>query len=177
MIKGFDKGVLGMGLNQWKTVRVAPADGYGVFLTERINLTETLPMHSEIPRLNFSEIYGEDPIPNKVVVEPWWGWNVQVIDVTQDTVSLLTLPAINSTVFPYGWETKVVDINGSADGGVGRITVRHYPNSGGNITWQNVAANITDMTSTYVDITYNAVTDNSLATQDLYFSIRITHIS
>jgi hypothetical protein len=102
---------------------------------------------------------------------------VQVIDVQRDTVTLLTLPAINSSVFPYGWETKVVDINGSADGGAGRITVRHYPTSAANITYERLPATITDLTSDHVDITYNHVSDNPLALVDLYFSIRIAHIA
>ncbi len=177
MIAGFDRGVIGMGLDQWKTVRVPPADGYGKLETLRINLTESFPMHRVMPILNFTLTYGEDPAPNKVVVEPWWGWNVQVTDVQGDNVSLLTLPAINASVFPYGWETKVIDVNGSADGGMGRITVRHYPTSAVNVTYQRLAATITDLTPDHVDITYNDVTGNPLALVDLYFSIRIVHIA
>jgi len=177
MIKGFDAAVVGMGVGQSKTVRVPPAEGYGKFETTRVNLTETFPMRYTIPGLNFTLTYGEDPFPNKVVVEPFWGWKVQVLSIDRDTVSLMTLPEMNSTLFPYGWETRVVEVNGSADGGVGRITVRHYPGTGGNATYRGMRAEVTTLSQSYADLSYNLNTGNVLATQDLYFSIRVVSIS
>ena len=177
MIKGFDTAVVGMGLGQSRTIRVSPADGYGKFETTRVNLTETFPMHFTLPALNFTITYGEDAVPNKVVTEPYWGWKVQVLSVDRDTVSLMTLPEINSTLFPYGWETKVLEVNGSANGGIGQITVRHYPGTGGNVTVRGMKTDITSLTPTYADLSYNLNTGNVLATQDLYFSIRVISIS
>jgi FKBP-type peptidyl-prolyl cis-trans isomerase 2 len=177
MIKGFDTAVVGMGAGQSKTIRVPPAQGYGKFGTMRVNLTETFPMRLTMPRLNFTITYGEDAMANKVVTEPYWGWKVQVLSVDNENASLMILPEINSTLFPYGWETKVVDVNGSADGGIGRITVRHYPGTGGNLTVRGMKAEIVELTTTYADLSYNLVTGNELATQDLYFSIRVVSIS
>jgi FKBP-type peptidyl-prolyl cis-trans isomerase 2 len=177
MIKGFDTAVVGMGAGESKTIRVPPALGYGKFETTRVNLTETFPMRFTLPRLNFTITYGEEAMANKVVVEPYWGWKVQVLSVDGDTVSIMVMPEINSTVFPYGWETKVVDVNGSADGGIGRITVRHYPGTGGNVTVRGMSAEVAELTTTYADLSYNLNTGNALATQDLYFSIRIVSIS
>jgi len=177
MIKGFDTGVLGMGAGQSKTIRVIPADGYGKLETTRINLIESFPMHRDIDQLNFTITYGEAPYPNKVVTEPYWGWKVQVLDVTRDKVTLLTIPDLNSTIFPYGWETKVTEVNGDADGGAGRITVRHYPGTGGNVTYRGMKAEITSLAAGYADLTYNLNTGNPLAIQDLYFSVRIVSIS
>jgi len=176
MIKGFDAAVVGMGAGQSKTIRVPPEEGYGVFETTLVNLTETFPMHKTMPRLNFTITYGEEPVANKVVLEPWWGWKVQVVDSGPETVSLMTLPEINSTLFPYGWETRVVEVNGSADGGIGRITVRHYPGTGGNVTVRGMKAEVTELTPTAASIKYNLSTGNVLATQDLYFSIRVVSI-
>jgi FKBP-type peptidyl-prolyl cis-trans isomerase 2 len=177
MIKGFDAAVVGMGKGQSRTIRVMPADGYGKFGTQRVNLTETFPMHFTLPRLNFTFTYGEDAVANKVVVEPFWGWKVQVLSAGADTVSLMILPEVNSTLFPYGWETKVVEVNGSADGGVGRLTVRHYPGTGGNVTVRAMAAEIIELTAAHADLSYNLNTGNVLATQDLYFTIRVVSIS
>jgi len=177
MIKGFDDAVVGMGLGQSKTIRVPPAEGYGKFETLRVNLTETFPMKKTMPRLNFTITYGEDPAPNKVVTEPYWGWKVQVVDIGEETVSLMTLPEIDSTIFPYGWETKVIDINGSADGGIGRITVRHYPGTGGNVTVRGMKTDILSLTPAYADLSYNLATGNDLATQDLFFIIRVVSIA
>jgi FKBP-type peptidyl-prolyl cis-trans isomerase 2 len=177
MIKGFDAAVVGMAKGQTKTVRVPPALGYGRFDTQRVNLTETFPMHFTLPGVNFTVTYGEAPVPNKVVVEPFWGWKVQVLAVDAEKVSLMILPEINSTLFPYGWETKVVEVNGSVDGGVGRVTVRHYPGTGGNVTVRAMKAEITSLTDAYADLSYNLATGNVLATQDLYFVIRVVSIS
>lgn len=176
MIKGFDAAVVGMGVGQYKTIRVPPEEGYGKFETLRVNLTETFPMHFTVPTLNFTFTYGEEASPNKVVVEPWWGWKVQVTDVGPETVSLMILPEINSTLFPHGWETKVVEVNGSTDGGIGRITVRHYPGTGGNVTVRGLKTEITSLTETYAELKYNLNTQNVLATQDLFFSIRVVSI-
>lgn len=177
MIKGFDAAVVGMGKGQTRTIRVPPALGYGKFETQRVNLTETFPMKFTLPRLNFTITYGEEAVPNKVVVEPFWGWKVQVLSTSPDTVSLMIMPEINSTLFPYGWETKVLEVNGSADGGTGRVTVRHYPGTGGNVTVRSMKADIADLTQTYADLSYNLNTGNVLATQDLYFTIRVVSIS
>ena len=89
---------------------------------------------------------------------------------------MMILPEINSTLFPYGWETKVVEVNGSADGGIGRITVRHYPGTGGDVAVRGLKTEITNLTDTYADLKYNLATSNVLATQDLFFSIRVLSI-
>ena len=177
MIKGFDAAVVGMGAGQSRTVRVPPSEGYGKFETLRVNLTETFPMRLSMPRLNFTITYGEEAVANKVVVEPYWGWKLQVLSVDAETASLMVMPEINSTIFPYGWETRVVEVNGSADGGAGRITVRHYPGTGQNVTVRGMKTEISALSATYADLSYNLNTGNVLATQDLYFSIRVISIS
>ncbi len=177
MIKGFDAGVIGMGSGQTRTVLVPPVLGYGKFEAARVNITETFPMHFTLARVNFTITYGEEAVTNKVVVEPYWGWKVQVVSLDGDSVSLMILPEVNSTLFPYGWETKLVEVNGSADGGVGRITVKHYPGTGGNVTVRGLKAEIAALTATYADLSYNLNTGNVLATQDLYFIIKVVSIS
>jgi FKBP-type peptidyl-prolyl cis-trans isomerase 2 len=176
MIKGFDAGVVGMMNGQSRTIRVEPADGYGQFKNVQINITETFSMIRNISILNFTSAYGEEPALNKVVTEPHWDWQVQVLAVTSDTVTLMTLPQSDQVSQPYGWDTKVLDINGTADGGAGRITVRHYPTAGVNATYEGSAAQITSMTSTVIELTYNTASSNPLATQPLFFSVRIVSI-
>jgi len=176
MIKGFDTGVVGMMKGQSRTIRVEPADGYGHFQKSQINITETFPMVRNISIPNFTSAYGEEPVQNKVVTEPHWDWQVHVLAVTSDTVTLMTLPQSDQVSRPYGWETKVLEINGAADGGAGRITVRHYPTAGVNATYEGYAAQITSMTSTVIELTYNTASSNPLATQTLFFSVRIVSI-
>ena len=177
MIKGFDAGVAGMAKGQSRTIRVEPADGYGRFETVNISITETFPMIHNVSRLNFTTIYGEEPALNKVVTEPYWDWQVHVLAMDSDNVTLLTLPLQDQISRPYGWDAKVLDINGTADGGAGKITVRHYPTAGVNATYQGSAAKITSMTSSIVELTYNTASSNPLATQVLFFSVRIVSIA
>jgi hypothetical protein len=126
--------------------------------------------------LNFTSAYGEEPVLNKVVTEPYWDWQVHVLAQDSDNVTVLTLPRTDQVSRPYGWDTKVLSINGSADGGAGRITVRHYPTAGVNATYQGSAAKITSMTSSIVELTYNTASSNPLATRVLFFSVRIVSI-
>jgi len=177
MIKGFDSGVVGMMIGQTRTIRVEPRDGYGQFETAHISLSENLPMVHNVTPLNFTVAYGEEAKLNKVVIEPYWNWEIHVLAVTPDNITLLTLPQVNQTSNPYGWETKVLEVNGTADGGVGRIVVRHYPTAGVNSTYKGSAAQITALTSDYVELTYNLNSSNPLAVQTLFFSVKVVSIS
>jgi FKBP-type peptidyl-prolyl cis-trans isomerase 2 len=176
MIKGFDAGVLGMMKGQTRTIRVEPRDGYGQFQTTLINMTEIFPMVHNISRLDFTSAYGEEPVLNKVVIEPYWNWEVHVLAVTPENVTLLTLPRADQVSQPYGWETKVIDVNGTLDGGAGRITVRHYPTAGVNATYKGSSAQISAMTSAGVELTYNLASSNPLATQTLFFIVKMVSI-
>ena len=177
MIKGFDSGVLGMQVGQSRTLRIEPKDGYGIFETVRIDLTESFPMMRNITPLCFTQTYGEEAELNKVVVEPFWGWQVHVLAVSVGAVTVLTLPEPNQVSMPYGWESKVIEVNGSADGGAGRITVRHYPAAGVNATYHAMPAQLTAMTSSYAELTYNkGATTNALALEVLYFSVKIVSL-
>ncbi|MEM4728650.1 MAG: FKBP-type peptidyl-prolyl cis-trans isomerase [Thermoplasmata archaeon] len=177
MVAGFESGVLGMCVGQSRTLAVEPREGYGKFERVRINLSETFPMLREMTILNFTQTYGEEPAPNKVVLEPYWGWKVHVVNVTQDSVTVLTLPEPGQTSTPYGWESRVVDVNGSADGGRGRIEVRHYPTAGVNASYKGIAAEIVELTSSHIELEYNTNYGNPLATQVLYFVIKVVAIS
>jgi hypothetical protein len=176
MIKGFDAGVVGMMKGQSRTIRVEPADGYGKFETVNISITETFPMIHNISPLNFTSAYGEEPVLNKVVTEPYWDWQVHVLAITPDNITILTLPLADQTSRPYGWDSKVLEINGTADGGAGRITVRHYPTAGVNATYKGLAGKITSMSSSTVVLIYNTVSSNPLATQTLFFIVRMVSI-
>lgn len=176
MIKGFDKGVLGMTEGQWRTIVVEPKDGYGQFETVKMGITEDFPMVHNITPLNFTVAYGEEPVLNKVVVEPFWNWEVHVLGITPDNITVLTLPQPNQVSMPFGWETKVIEVNGSADGGTGRITVRHYPTAGTNVTYKGLPAQIALMTSTSIELAYNLAASNPLATQTLFFSVKVVSI-
>jgi hypothetical protein len=177
MIKGFDAGVVGMMKGQSRTIRVEPADGYGKFETVNISITETFPVIHNISKLNFTLAYGEDPVLNKVVTEPYWNWSVRVLGISTDNVTVMTLPLQDQISQPYGWDTKVLDINGSADGGAGQITVRHYPTAGVNATYKGSAAKIVVMSPTVVELSYNTASSNPLATQVLFFQVRMVSVN
>jgi hypothetical protein len=98
------------------------------------------------------------------------------LTLSAENVTLLTSPQPNQVSQPYGWDTKVIDINGTLDGGAGRITVRHYPTSGVNATYQGSAAKITSMTDDSLVLTYNLASSNILATQTLFFSVKMVSI-
>ncbi len=177
MVAGFERGVLGMGLKQTRTLTVEPRDGYGKFERVRVPLTESFPMFRQLTRLNFTSTYGEEPALNKVVLEPYWGWRVQVVNVTPELVTVLSLPEPNQTSTPYGWESRVMEVNGSADGGRGRVVVRHYPSAGANATYRGVRAELVELTADHAELEYNTNASNPLATQTLYFIVKVVSIT
>jgi FKBP-type peptidyl-prolyl cis-trans isomerase 2 len=166
--------MVGLRNGQSRTIRVEPKDGYGQFETAKINISEEFPMYRTIPKNDFMLTYSEEAVVNKVVVEPYWYWKVQVVAINGDNVTVVSLPEVNQTSKPYGWDTKVLDVNGTLNGGLGRIQVRHYPTTGINVTFGTFKADITSLTATQVELTYNVNSGNALATQALIFQFTVT---
>ncbi len=128
VIKGFDDGVLGLGIGQTRTITVPPEDGYGDSdpnLIVEINLEEKLPLFTtDLNITDFKEIYSIDPVVGSSVVENNWGWNAVVYFVNEDTglVTLKHEPEIGEVIDYNGaWESEVIGIDSSSN----EITIRH----------------------------------------------------
>ncbi len=139
LIPGFESGVLGMTLNETKTIVVPPSQGYGAMNLSRVfsfSLTETAPVYAVMNQTVFHNTYNVTPSIHLALTDPTWGWLAQVIDVNPDAdlVKVQNMPSVGDrlAVFgtpeaanPTGWYADVVSIDSTANAGLGIITIHH----------------------------------------------------
>jgi FKBP-type peptidyl-prolyl cis-trans isomerase 2 len=133
MIKGFEDGIVGMYVGQTKSIVIPPEDGYGLAdplqISER-GLLETVPVYLQgVNSMEFSNNYSVSPSVGVTVRERFWGWNVTVTGVDQaaGTITLKRMPDVGWIFSPHlGWESEVISIDESADGGFGVINVLNH---------------------------------------------------
>lgn len=139
LIPGFESGVLGMTLNETKTIVVPPSQGYGVMNLSKVfsfSLNQTEPMYAIMNQTAFLSTYNVTPIVNLALTDPTWGWPARVIEVNTDAdlVEVQNMPSVGDrlAVFgtpdaanPTGWYADVVSIDSTANGGLGIITIHH----------------------------------------------------
>ena len=136
-IKGFALGVLGLHVGDTSTIEVSPEDGYPVDPTMLVTipLSEELPATESMSEAAFENLFNTDPIPMDFVEHYRWGWDVLVVEVSFGVVTFKHCPTVGETVYPFGdpnddeepqgWPCLVESFDPEADGGVGRIVVRH----------------------------------------------------
>ena len=136
-IKGFALGVIGMHVGDQEVIEVPPEDGYPLIpmMLSTVNVTDTLPITQVMTVDQFRAAFNVEPIAMNVLTHPFWQWNVLVVSVSGGFVTIKSQPVLGESVFPYGnpnsanspsgWEVKIVGYDPTADGGVGRITIRN----------------------------------------------------
>jgi FKBP-type peptidyl-prolyl cis-trans isomerase 2 len=177
VIQGFNDGIKGLEVGQSRTLFIPPEQGYAQMVNVTINKTDTMKMVQHISWNEFASLYGETPSENKVVIDAYWGWSVQVIDLQGTNVTLMINPQsfMNKTVHPYGFDSKIVGIDSKADGGNGTIQIQNTNVPGVNVTYQDKSGKVVKETDTTIVISYNNNND-PLAHKNLWFAITLTKI-
>jgi FKBP-type peptidyl-prolyl cis-trans isomerase 2 len=136
-IKGFALGVIGMKLNQKSIIVVAPEDGYAVDpdMVETVDLLEEVPVVETLLETEFRSLFGVAPTVMGIASHYKWGWDVLITQVASGFVTFKSIPVVGDIVTPYGdpndpdeptgWQCVVQSYDPTADGGDGRIGVRH----------------------------------------------------
>ncbi len=132
MISGFDKGVVGMSLNQTKIITLPPEQAYGLpdeTMIEERNLVESTKVFEWYGNTStFVENFNVYPEVGTNVKNQVYGWNMTVfhVDVLGDKVMIKNNPLPGEIIQSiYGWTSKVVSIDSSVNNGSGEILVRH----------------------------------------------------
>jgi FKBP-type peptidyl-prolyl cis-trans isomerase 2 len=132
MIAGFDRGVIGMAVNQTSVLVIPPEEGYGYSdpaLFEKKNLSESIPVYQWIGNTTvFTQIFVVDPVIGTNVKNQIYGWNMTVYHVDPFTgdVYVKNNPQLGEIVRPNeGWGSKVMSIDSSANMGAGEIIIKH----------------------------------------------------
>jgi len=139
MIRGFDRGVIGMAVGETRVLTVQPQDGYGQLDRSKLKnlpLVESLPVFENINVTEFINEFSVSPRIGLTVKDPNWGWDVTVFDVNYDAdrVVIMNSPVLGDSYEVYGdaqgqpktgWYAVVDHFDSSANGGTGLIEVRH----------------------------------------------------
>lgn len=131
MIKGFEKGVLGMKVGETKTFVITPEEAYGYANESKVsilNLTETVPVYKDMTVKEFTNYYRDVPVGRGQYTDPNYGWSVQVIFADSSNVRVENRPdngstyrAFDSSSDPsFGWSITV-EYDGS-----GNIIIHHH---------------------------------------------------
>jgi FKBP-type peptidyl-prolyl cis-trans isomerase 2 len=129
MIKGFDEGAVGMWINQTKEITIPPEEGYGASDPNKIeiaSLIEEVPIKVIMNKTVFLDTFGAEAKIEISLKDPTWRWNITVFDVSDENVTYYNEPEMNMIINPQSaWDSKVIQIDSSANGGDGLIIVKH----------------------------------------------------
>lgn len=129
MIAGFDEGVLGMKKGDQKSITVLPEKGYGSpdpSLIEVRQLIEELPVKEEMNVSQFGDRFNRVAEEGKTEMDPFWKWDVYVLHITGDLVTIQHQPEVGMVISPYTvWSSMVIYIDSGANEGKGVIKVEH----------------------------------------------------
>ncbi len=132
VIEGFEHGVLfptPMRVGEAREVVVPPEMGYGSPVPSRIEvrpLREELTQFETMLREDFLARFEQPAVAGLFFKHPTWQWNMSVIAASSDFVTIMHLPDLDFVLRPFdAWEARVVEVETSANGGLGRIVVMH----------------------------------------------------
>jgi len=93
-------------------------------------IVEDIPQIETMTVSEFRDRYDDDPQENMRVKDRFWGWYIRVlppVDSETQLVRIVHEPDVGMVVRPYKvWDVEVLNIDSSANGGEGAITLRHY---------------------------------------------------
>ncbi len=173
MIDGFEKGVIGMKLNETKTIVVPPDEGYAFDWSKVKNYTlrQRIPIVENLTLEEFKKRFGkENPSDNSVYKDKEHGWNSLVLEVnpTKNVVTIMNNPDAGKYYQPYENITDFkIYVEKIRDGVVTfRYVIERMPillPDGGLVDWQN---------DTSFRINYN----KEVAGKTLYFVVTVIEI-
>jgi FKBP-type peptidyl-prolyl cis-trans isomerase 2 len=136
LVPGFETGFTNMRKGEYKTFFVPEDQAYSRYEERTINLTESIPMREYWTTSEFERAFDHQaPAMWLIVTHRKWNWTAQVVDIADDekkTVTLMLQVAPGDTTGTYGWESEVVSVDSTANGGVGEIVLRHDPGEVGS---------------------------------------------
>ncbi len=173
MIEGFDKGVVGMKLNETKTIVVPPDEGYHFdwSLVQNQSIRQKIAVTENMSLETFKKRYGEEnPAENSVYRDLKYGWNSLVLQV-KPTLNLVTVMHLAEAGKSYYPEKDSADFRCYVESVQdGYIHVRFYIektpillHDGGIIDWYN---------DTMFRVNYN----KEVAGKTLYFVVTVIDI-
>jgi FKBP-type peptidyl-prolyl cis-trans isomerase 2 len=183
LVPGFEAGFTNMRKGEYKSFFVSEEEAYSRYEEVTMNLTETVPMREHWSHNEFERAWRQEPAMWMVVTHRKWNWTAQVVNIADDedeTVTIQLMVSPGDTTETYGWESMVVSVDSTADGGVGEIVLRHDPGEVGSPAqvYNKTApkeydfGEVIEVTGTTVTIRVQT-SHHELAGEDLIFWIKV----
>jgi len=105
LLSGFQNAVIGMRANETVTVTLSAAEAYGLVPADNLrNLTinQTVSVIETVSQSEFQSFYGQTAAVGLTVTHPEYGWDVTVLHIVADTVTVQNLPAVGAQYSAYG---------------------------------------------------------------------------
>jgi FKBP-type peptidyl-prolyl cis-trans isomerase 2 len=171
MIKGFDRGVLGMKVGETKNITVLPEEGYGLLderkiqkipIEEEIPLEYTFPRTFTVPISQFNLNFGSGHKVGDIVEVPGTPLNASVVELTDEHASLSWQLKKGDTFSTSNvpWSEKVIASDDE------NITIKHQVALGETIEFESVPwnATVTNITGKNFTLHHNRIPDTSINT-------------
>lgn len=193
MIRGFERGVIGLAVGETKVITILPADGYGPLNQTKlksIQLVQSLPVFESMNISTFIAKFSVSPEIGLALVDPVWRWDASVFDLNYDAdrVVVMNTPVLGNLYKVYGdpeavpktgWYVQIEDFDSSANGGVGMISVRQIldPLDEGRVKGIDSSGNefivmTVDSLSNSITLNYNS----EVTGVTLYFTVTLVEI-
>jgi len=127
--EGFSTGLIGLETNTTTWIEVQPEKGYGAYHHElllQIPLREEIPVYQVMDKSDFLLDFGiteEFLVKQASAVHPFWGWNITVLDVRDDSVEFWNMPDEGAEVGNFPWKSTIDEVSTLT------IYVQHHVNS------------------------------------------------
>ncbi|MBX8644055.1 MAG: FKBP-type peptidyl-prolyl cis-trans isomerase [Thermoplasmata archaeon] len=139
VVQGMDQGIVGMAVNQTKTIVVPPQEGYGPLnasLLQYLPVYQNLTLVHSMNSTRFFNLYGQELHQGSTgtFTDAFWHWTDMILNDENGTVVYQYLPSEGQVVYPYsfnstvepgysGWPVKVISVNSAANNGSGQVTL------------------------------------------------------
>ncbi len=172
MIKGFDEGVVGMRLNETKTIVVPPDKGYP-FSWAKVKNESLYQSVSVVENLSLNQFYDRfthaNPTTGSVYTDKIHGWNVIVLKVnpSKNLVTIQNNPDVNKEYMAYNNPSILIHVDKISDG----MVYYHYVIKSLPILTPDGGV-IDEVHNGYFRINYN----QEVAGKTLYFVVTVVKI-
>ncbi len=128
VVDGFSEGLVGMKPGETRTIVVSPEKGYGngdPSLIKTLPLVENVKMRETYSTKQFGAYFNAEPYVGEVVEHPLYHWPIVVENLFENYVIVRNEPETGKEYSTEGWNIRVLDVDSTADGGNGTITIKH----------------------------------------------------
>ena len=169
IIDGVDVGVVGMVEGEQKVLNIPPGLGFGEYdikLVMSAPKVYSVARVSVLPLESFSAVVSEQPVPGETIVDSNIPWPMIILNVTDDTVSFLYSPDVDSSFQSRLGLAEVVNMSDS------EVWIRELPVNNSQIITDAGPATVTDYNESTILFDYN----HPLAGKTLIYEVSVVGV-